>query len=804
MEEERIQTQEQLLCFHCGQEAPNDTFKLEEKVFCCVGCQSVYLLLHEHKLHNYYRYNHHPGKASQQNDNNLDFLDDQKIERQLIDFQNEEVTMITFYIPAIHCSSCVWLLENLYKINPAITAARTDFMKKQVSLTFRHKEISLKQLVALLSSIGYDPLITLQDVVKEKKNSHNNRLIRQIAVAGFCFGNSMMMSFPEYFGMSQFERQFSSLFGYINLSFTLPAMLYSGKDYFSSAWHSLQQRKLNLDVPLALGIFILFLRSAIDIIGGHGIGFSDTLCGLVFFLLAGKWVQQRTFYHLSFERDYRSYFPVAVTKIEDGQHKSIPLADLKEGDRLVVRNNEIIPADAILLKGSASIDFSFVTGESQEVPKTLGEIIYAGGRQMGQAIEVEVVKSVSQSYLTKLWNNDQYQDEGVPFQSFSNTVSQYFTPILLALSLGAALFWIIMGDGHRAWSAFTAILIIACPCALALSSPFTLSAALSIFDKNKCYVKNTITVEKFAAIDQFVFDKTGTITSPKAIEIGFQGNLSDEERLMVASVCHNSTHPLSREIVKSIHLKSPLPVDGFEELSGKGIQAMVNGQQVQVGSADFLGAVSLPTAASESGHVHIGINGDYKGYFQLNQTWRAELSDVVYALKTEYDLHLLSGDSDRMRNALAQVFPKSRQLHFSQSPKDKLLYIQHLQSQGQRVCMLGDGLNDAAALKQANVGIAISDDINNFSPGCDAILDGQAFGKLPQFMRFSKDTLKVIHSSFMISFTYNIVGLSLAMQGTMSPLFAAVLMPLSTVTIISFTSIATRLYARKNNLTVNV
>src|SRR5690606_24954839 len=474
-------------------------------------------------MQQYYRYNTHPGKKKADHGNRYEYLDEPVIADKLVDFKNEEITVVTFYVPAIHCSSCIWLLEHLYKLNAAVVRSQSDFMKKQVNITFKHGELPIRGLVELLDDIGYAPKITLQDVVKAGRKFSQSGLVAKIAVAGFCFGNSMMLSFPEYFGMATFEATYGTFFGWMNVAFTLPVLLYSGRDYFISARHSLQQRQLNLDVPLALGIAVLFVRTAWEVFAGSGPGFADTLCGLVFFLLVGKWVQQRTYHHISFERDYRSYFPVAVTRVIDGVMKPIPLADIRVGDRLLVRNGEIVPADAILLKGDADIDFSFVTGESEPVRKVLGEIIYAGGRQQGEAIELEVVKAVSQSYLTQLWNNEACKPHERKFRTFSNAVSRYFTVALLTVAIWAMAYWFIQGDCAKAWGAFTAVLIIGCPCALALSGPFTLSAALSIFDRNRFYVKNTAAIERLAAIDCLVFDKTGTISSPSAARMHFEG-----------------------------------------------------------------------------------------------------------------------------------------------------------------------------------------------------------------------------------------------------------------------------------------
>lgn len=784
-------------CYHCGDKVEDTPYILEQHTFCCLGCQTVYQILNENNLQSYYRYNSHPGKSQKSHKQDLSYLEEPNIISKLVDYQDKDITIITFYIPPIHCSSCIWLLENLYKLSPAVKSSKVDFMKKQASITFNHEVLSLRALVELLQNIGYEPKITLQDVVKEGKKINHNNLIAKITVAGFCFGNSMMISFPDYFGMGAFEREYANFFGYMNMAFGIPVLLYSASDYFKSAWYSLRQKRLNLDVPLALGILVLFLRSAFEIISQTGPGFMDTLCSLVFFILIGKWVQQRTYYHISFERDYRSYFPVAVTVLEEQKEQPRQIADLKIGDRILIRNNEIIPADAILLKGNASLDFSFVTGESKPIAKVLGEVVYAGGRQIGEAIELEVVKAVSQSYLTRLWNNDSFKSYEKKFDTFVEYISKYFTIALVSIALTALVFWMVNGQADKAWAAFTAVLIIACPCALALSSPFTLSAALSIFDRNKFYIKNTAAIEQMASIDTVVFDKTGTITSPNVAAVFFEGELSKLEKDMLYSVCRNSNHPLSREILKWLGECQLLPVSNYKESVGKGQSATYKDYAVAVGSASFVGGHKKVDGTA----VYVSINNEIKGDFTLEQSWRLGLTEVVQALKNKaYTLHLISGDNERRADALKLIFPSEASLLFNQNPSDKLQRIEQWQSGNHKVCMLGDGLNDAGALRKADLGIAVSDDINNFSPGCDAILDGESFDKIPAFFTFSKDAVKVIKMSFIISLMYNLIGISFAIQGTMSPLFAAILMPISTVTIISFTSLMTRWYGKKRGL----
>ena len=792
--EDQNKTATQAVCYHCGEDLPKVKYQVGDKDFCCAGCMAVFKILSENNLCNYYVYNNNPGRQFK-NESHLEYLDEPKIIDQLLDYKHESSSIITFYIPAIHCSSCIWLLEHLYKINPAIFSSRIDFLKKQVTISFNHDEISLRHLVETLNQIGYEPLISLQDVVQEHSSSVDKALVLKIAVAGFLMGNVMLFSFPEYFGLSGFEKQFQSLFGWLNLTFAIPAAFYCGRDYFTSAITSLKHRHINLDTPLALIIAVLFLRTAFEILFSTGPGFADTLTGLVFLLLMGKWLKQRTYHHISFDRDYRSYFPIAVTTLQNGKEKPVSINEIKIGDRLWIRNGELVPADAILMKGEAWMDMSFVTGESDPVHKVLGEIIYAGGRQTSEAIELEVIKPVSQSYLTGLWNNDNYKNNNEK-QNFNDTVAKFFSLGVFLIAFAATGYWLLQNDSHKAWSAFTAVIIVACPCVLALSTPFTLSAILSVFDKKGFYVKNTDAVEELAKCDTLIFDKTGTLTSNENAEIGFSGTISAEEKIIVGSLLRNSIHPLSRHILKALNVDRFYSLSDYKEVVGKGLTAKINNHSIYAGHLSML--PMEVKSARESG-VHIVIDHVYKGCFDIKQQWRSGLAQLILKL-SKLKLLVLSGDTDKDRWMLDTIFTPKTTIRFRQSPHQKLDAVLKLQQGGNKVMMLGDGLNDAGALKQSDFGIALTDNINNFTPGCDAILKGSALNFLPDFIRLSKDGLKIIKISFAIAIAYNCIGIYFAVQGTLYPLVAAVLMPISTVTIISFTTMATRWFARKNKL----
>ncbi|WP_199120436.1 heavy metal translocating P-type ATPase metal-binding domain-containing protein [Pedobacter sp. ASV28] len=783
------------VCYHCGDQLPSVKLSCDEKDFCCVGCKSVYQILAENNMCNYYAYNDTPGHKIKEN-GHFEYLEEPSIISQLIDYKDSENSIITFYVPAIHCSSCIWLLEHLYKINPAIFSSRIDFLKKEVTVSYKHDKISLRQLVEILNQIGYEPLISLQDVVKEKGNSVNKQLIWKIAIAGFCMGNVMLFSFPEYFGLSAVEKEFQYLFAWLNLAFCVPVTFYCAKEYFTSAFASLKQRHINLDTPLALIIAVLFIRTAISTAFGTGPGFADTLTGLVFLLLMGKWVKQRTYHHISFDRDYRSYFPIAITVLKDGREKPTAINEIEVGDRLLIRNGELIPADSILMKGEVYLDMSFVTGEAEPQQKVLGEILYAGGRQMGEAVELEVVKSASQSYLTGLWNKAYYKTD-FKKKNFNDSIAKYFSIGVFVVAFSATAYWLFQHDSVKAWSAFTAVVIVACPCVLALSTPFTLSAILSVFDKKGFYVKNTDAVEQLADCDTIVFDKTGTLTSTVNANIHFNGALNKEEQLLVASLLNNSSHPLSRQVFKSLCPDKLFAVSEYNEIPGKGIMGLVNGRMVYAGSKKIL---PFELEGKENGGVHVVIGQSYKGCYAIEQEWRSGLFKLMSALEGRFNLKVLSGDTNRDEKILGCFFGTETSMQFNQSPRQKLGEVISLQDKGKKVMMLGDGLNDAGALKQSNFGIAITDNINNFTPGCDAILKGTSLSLLPNFIQLVQDGLKVIKISFGIATAYNLIGVYYAVQGTLYPLVAAILMPISTITIISFTSLATRYFARKNKL----
>ncbi|QDK82180.1 HAD-IC family P-type ATPase [Spirosoma sp. KCTC 42546] len=812
------------ICYHCGNECPDESIVLDDKPFCCDGCKTVYSILSQHQLCQYYDIEQlsgqgrttRPGnnlKASDARHTRLEFLDHPDIVAQLLEFSSESTAKVTFYIPTIHCSSCLWLLEHLYRINPAIQQARVDFLKKQVHLTYNPAELTLRQVVELLSSIGYEPLISLNDVVQAGQKISNRPFLYRLGVAGFCAGNIMLFSFPEYLGLT--DPSFKHLFGILNLLLAIPVVFYSASGYFESVWTALRKGTINIDFPILLGILVAFFRGTYEVLALDGAGYFDSLAGLIFFLLCGKWFQQRTHEFLSFERDYKSYFPLAVTVVgrgagsaEQGVSRSappascsVPLAQLRKGDRIRVRNQELIPADGLLYKGQGMIDYSFVTGESEPEAKEPGALVYAGGKQVGEAIELEVVREVSQSYLTQLWNNDAFQkDDTSRIRTFADAVGTYFTVTVMSVAALVGLYWYAYHDPARAINAFTAVLIIACPCALSLSYPFALGNGLRLLGKRHLYLKNADVIEKMAACDTIVFDKTGTLTTPQhAVAERFDRPLHPIERAMVVSLVRQSAHPLSRKLTAYLSGNVPLSIDYFTEVPGHGIQALVDGLVVKLGTRSFVD----PAVCEDTGHgevagslsearTYLSIDHQYRGYFGFPNDYRSGLEVMLTDLRATHQLYLLSGDNDHAQTELTHLFPKVGQMHFNCRPEEKLAFIKHLQANDKRVMMVGDGLNDAGALKQADVGIAVTDDTVQFTPASDAILEAAALMQLPQMLNYTRFGMRLIRFSFIVSLLYNFIGLSYALTGNLSPVVAAILMPISSATMLAISTLGMR------------
>lgn len=731
-----------------------------------------------------------------------DFLDEPAFQKRFIRFSMNGIHRVVLFLPQIHCSACIWLLENLPKLDGGVVACRINFLRREATIEYDERRTSLRKVAELVAAMGYEPDFSDRSDDHPVAAAVSRSLYVKLGIAGFAFGNIMLISLPEYLSGGDLDESFRSFFGYVSMILSLP-VLYSLSDYFRSAYVSLKQRTITMDVPVSIGVLTLASKSLYDILSRTGPGYLDSLAGLAFFLLLGKVFQKKTFYSLSFDRDYKAYFPIATIRMVGDTEQTIPLEDVTVGDVLVVRHGELVPADSVLKDREALVDYSFVTGESESVVRREGEMIYAGGRIAGGLVHVEVIQPVSQSYLTQLWNQDVFkQPVRSRITTISETTAKYFTLSILLIAAGTAVAWY-LATGAVSVHAFASVLIVACGCGLPLSVPFTLGTALRVMEKNRLYLRNDQVVERMALVNTIVFDKTGTLTASGGGSIELDGDpLSEEESASFKSLLRQSTHPMSRQVCDAIEAAATFPVTDFSETPGHGVEGLVNGHRWRAGSRGWVGADGGENRYSfqAGGGVWIAVDGRVRGVFRVVSSYRDEVAELGRTLTSVYDVAVLSGDRDHERPLLERHFGRTIAMRFNQLPFDKLDFIRDLQGKGRRVMMIGDGLNDAGALKQSDVGIAMAEDTASFTPSSDAILDVRSFGRLPAFVRLARASRSIVYAAFVLVLVYNLVAVGLAVQGRLTPVAAAIIMPISATSVVAFTYGAVSFMARRLGL----
>jgi Cu+-exporting ATPase len=799
---------QQTLCRHCGDECGAAGIVSARGSFCCRGCESVFSILTSYGLDRFYRLDDGAGisqrAAATRDAGRFASLDDPNVAARLITFDDGRRARVTLSIPTIHCASCVWLLEQLWRFEPGVVRAEVDLLRRAVHVEYRSGETTLRRLSETIASLGYEPAITTEDG-RLARPPAIRRLYLQLGVAGFAFGNIMLFSIPRYANGGPLEDGFQRLFDVLNILLALPVLLFSASDYFRVAWRAVRTRVMALEVPLALGLAVLFGRSLVDIASGRGEGFMDSFAGLVFFLLVGRLFQQKTFERIAFDRTFRSFLPLSVQAEREGEPASVPIEQLRSGDHIRLRPLEVVPADSVLLDEAGIVDYAFITGEQTPLAVVRGETVRAGGRIVGRALRLRVQRDVTHSELASLWTNQVFSKPKAHWLAdVAARFGGWFTVGAIGFAaIGAIAWW---PDAVQSASVATAVLIIACPCALTLSAPITLGTAMGLLGRRGLYLKSPAVALDLSRIDTVAFDKTGTLTTADTHDAVVPHGLSHDTLRLVQWLAAESVHPTSRAIASGIHTllhsfqataqsaASALPViEDVREDVGRGITGMVAGHRVAIGTAAFVAAQSGRRVLGPADVTFVAAGAEW-GWIRMSPAARAGIERAAAALSGAHELSLLSGDHDGERSRWQALF--GRGMHFRQTPEDKLAFITRAQARGRHVLMVGDGLNDAGALAAADVGMAVSDATACMTPACDAVISGHRLADLPAFLAYARRAKQVVIACFIVSIVYNAVGLGLALAGALTPLVAAILMPVSSITVVGISSGAMRWFAR--------
>lgn len=786
-------------CAHCGEPCSTTATNEQELLFCCAGCRSVYEILQSYQMCEYYDLDEHAGtsqRISRYQDDAYEVLETPSIAEQFVEFRSDEIIRLRFEIPSMHCASCVWLLDRLSRFDKGIQASDVDFMRKTVRVAINPKQTTIANVARLLSRIGYEPLLhgegseIAADV--ERRKRLRTTYVR-IGIAGFAAGNLMMIGAAQYLaGMGNIDSTLKFVFDAIAIALSLPVLLYSAAPWFVSAWGAVRHRTVNLDIPVVLGITTLFVRSVTDIVWGYGEGYLDSFAGLVLFLLIGKLFQQKAFDAVSFTRTYRSFFPFSVRVEQQGNVITVPIDAVHPGDVMLLRNGEVIPCDAVLTSSGAFVDYSFVTGESVPVECLDGSIVHAGGRIVGRAARLTAIKAASQSYLASLWERSGTSRERRRYSDLSDRFGLLFTAGVALIALIGFVVW--LPDWSTGLLVFTSVLIIACPCALTLAAPVTLGTAMGILGRRGVYVRSPEVLAELQDVDVIAFDKTGTLTTAQYEVIAFDGTDSSEIRQAITSVAAHSTHPISRSIAGSSTGDHAVHVI---ESIGYGITGESNGYRIAIGSADYLSDVCGHPPVQDSRIVSwIAVDGSYYGAIQVSTSLRRGIQPALTELQQRHQMVLVTGDADRDRAVVESLFDGDRML-FELKPEEKVAALQHVRTSQGRVMMVGDGLNDAAAMSAADVSIAVTEDSSTFVPACDMVMPADSLAILPKVLKYAASMTSVIQVCFVFTVVYNVVGLTLALQGMLSPVITAIMMPVSSLMVIAMSVGGARLFARR-------
>ena len=765
-------------CTHCGLPVPAPLQPTDptHPSFCCDGCETVYTILQDHNLDKYYDLKSGATSWREQQpatsqSKSLSYLDSEEgLERFAY---GEQKQMMRFFIEGVHCVACLWLIEKLKDLVPNVTDIRLNLGQAECIVEVAEGG-SFASVADQIQKFGYvpHPLQADESSLSIQKKAYKKQLYR-LGVAAVAAGNIMLLSVSLYSGATG---HFATLFEWLSAALCFPIVFYSGQPFFSSALGAIRSRILNIDIPVSLALLLGYSFSCYALFTGSHAHYFDSLGMFVFLLLATR--IGLLSYHQRQEKQHQFlelFLPPTANLKEDTTITTVALERITLGDTILIEDGDIVPLDGILESDEGLFNCHILTGESQLANLLRGAPVYAGYKHHGASIEIRVVTEQGQTRLNSILNKiDTLEKPAIV--TLADTVAKWFLVVTLTLSILAFFF--------LGFESLLALIIIACPCALALATPLAYTVAMNKAIQRGIFIKSPSVLEQLPLTQHILFDKTGTLTTGELSVVN--SSVTDSTELAIAKALEQvSVHPIARAVVRytASQTQETVTLESVEEIPGKGVTGYYDGHTYEL--------KQLPHSESESHHIRTKV-GFYRhdtllGIFELEDTLRPNVSDTLNTLKESADIQLLSGDSEGPVSNIAALTGIST-FHHSKSPEDKQHHISSLS----HTVMVGDGINDTLAFKAANVSIAVQGSLESSLQLSDVYMSTHSLSSLVDLFDISKQARRTILLTISISLTYNIAGIVSVWMGWVGPLFAAILMPTSSATVLALTVLGIR------------
>ncbi len=776
-------------CKHCANPAYG-------KAFCCAGCETVYHLLHDKGLGHYYEIQNESswiraGLPAASKYENFSYLEDADFLKDYAKLSPEGLLQMDFYLEGVHCVACLWLIEKLPQLLLDVKSAQLDLGKSIASITL-NAQGSFAKVAQTLSHFGYKPHPLKQnEEAQDLEKKENRSLLIKLGIAGGCTGNIMLMAVSLYGGAQGVEGRF---FEWISFFLFLPVLFYSAIPFYQSSYSALKTRTLSIDVPIMMAVLVGAATSIVNLLRGSPLIYFDSLSALIFLLLTSRYIlkriQQRVF-SSSPLLHFLSANQAQRLNRDTQLFEEISASALKAGDYIRVSENEVLPADGILRKGKASLNKALLTGESAPVSVQKNEEVFSGTVNLGEEIEIEVTASGAASrlglLLKEIESGHLYKAQVV---QFADSLAKYFVWGVLSVAAAVLLYFFQVSPETGLNRALT-LIIVTCPCTLAFATPLALSISLKRAAARGILIKGSDILEKLTQAKTLILDKTGTLTEGNFELLQWMENAEDnfKTRQAVVSLESRSKHPIAQALLRYFQNDAPiqiLPVSEFKEVFGQGVSGKVEGNSYEIK------AKAAPKSALSKGANCIGVwrNQELVAQALLGDRLRSDsICSIQELRKLALDPYILSGDNEAAVDKVAQQLQISASHQKAlASPETKKDFLKNFS----QAIMVGDGANDALALSSAFVGIAVHGSMEVSLRAADVYLTRSGLQPIIELIQISRDTLRVVRRNFAFSLFYNLLGGGLAILGYIHPLVAAVLMPLSSLTVLTSSLVGTR------------